>query len=64
MLIAVVQMKNLVVSWLILTKKAYRTYLSFLTVPQQLRTNQLFEFGKWMAYPPQHVLVEEQKIFG
>ena len=64
MLIAVVQRKSLVVSWLIPTNKVYTAYLSFLAVPQQSRTDQLFEFGKWKAYLPQCVLVEEQKTFG
>ena len=64
MFIAVVQKKSLVVSWLIPTNKVYKAYLSFLAVPQQSRTDGLFEFGKWMAYLPQHVLVEEQKTFG
>ena len=64
MLIAVVQKKSLVVSWLIPTNEVYKAYLSFLAVPQQSRTDRLFEFGKWMAYLPQYVLVEEQKNFG
>ena len=64
MLIAVVQKKNLVVSWLIPTNEVYKAYLSFLAVPQQSRTDRLFEFRKWMAYLPQYVLVEEQKNFG
>ena len=64
MLIAVVQEKSLVVSWLIPTNKVYKAYLSFLAVPQQLSTDRLFEFGNWMAYLPQYVLVEEQKTFG
>ena len=64
MLIAVVQQKSLVISWLIPTDKVYQAYLSFLTVPQQSRTDQLLEFGSWMAYLPRSVLVEEQKCFG
>ena len=64
MLFAVVQKKSLVISWLIPTNKVYQAYLSFLTVPQQSRTDRLLEFGNWMAYLPQSVLVEEHKCFG
>ena len=64
MLIAVVQKKSLVISWLIPTDKVYEVYLSFLTVPQQSRTDRLLEFGDWMAYVPQSVLLEERKSFG
>ena len=64
MLIAVVQKKSLVVAWLIPTNKVYEAYLSFLAVPQQSRTDQLFEFGNWMAYLPQNVMAEVHKIFG
>ena len=64
MLIAVVQKGSLVVSWLIPTNKVYEAYLSFLTVPQQLRMDRLFEFRNWVAYLPQSVLVEEKKLFG
>ena len=64
MLIAVVQKKSLIVSWLIPTDKVYEAYLSFLTVPLQSRTDRLLEFGNWVAYLPQSVLPEEQKSFG
>ena len=64
MLIAVVQKKSLVISWLIPTAKVYEAYLSFRTVPQQSRTDQLMEFRNWMAYLPQSVLLEERKSFG
>ena len=64
MLIAVVQKKSLVVSWLVPTNEVYEAYLSFLTVPQQSRMDRLLEFGNWMAYLPQFVLLEEQKSFG
>ena len=64
MVIAVVQKKSLVVSWLIPTNKVYKTYLFFLAISQQSRTDQLFEFGEWMVYLPQYVLVEERKTFG
>jgi len=64
MFIAIVQERSLVVSWLIPTNRVYETYLSFLTVPEQSRTDQLVEFGSWLAYLPQSVLVEEQKNFG
>ena len=64
MVIAVVQKNSLVVSWLIPTNKVYEAYLSFLTVPQQSRTDRLFEFGIWIAYLPQCVLAEEQRRFG
>ena len=64
MLIAVVQEKSLVVSWLIPTNEVYEAYLSFLTVPQQSRMDSLLEFRNWMAYLPQSVLVEERKLLG
>ena len=64
MLIAVVQEKSLVVSWLIPTNEVYEAYLSFLTVPQQSRMDSLLEFRNWMAYLPQSVLVEERKFLG
>ena len=56
MLIAVVQWESLVVTWLIPTDEVYQAYLSFLTVPQQSREDELIQFGTWMAYPPQNVL--------
>ena len=56
MLIAVVQVESLVVTWLIPTDELYQAYLSFLTVPQQSRMDELVQFGTWMAYLPQNVL--------
>ena len=64
MLITVVRIQSLLISWLIPTSKVYQTYLSFLTVPQQLRNDNLVKFGNWMAYLPQFVLHEQQKKFG
>ena len=64
MLITVVRIQSLLISWLIPTNKAYQTYLSFLTVPQQSRNDVLVKFGNWMAYLPQFVLLEQQKKFG
>ena len=56
LLIAVVEEYSLVVTWLIPTDEVYQAYLSFLTVPQQLRKDELIQFGTWMAYLPQNVL--------
>ena len=56
MLIAVVEEDSIKVTWLIPTDEIYQAYLSFLTVPQQLRKDKLIQFGTWMAYPPQLVL--------
>ena len=56
MLIAVIQWESLLVTWLIPTDEVYQAYLSFLTVPQQSRKDELIQFGTWMAYPPQLVL--------
>ena len=56
MLIAVIQCKSVLVTWLIPTDELYQAYLSFLTVPQQLRKDELIQFGSWMAYPPHNVL--------
>ena len=64
MIFAAVQKGSLIVHWLIPTDKLYKAYLSFLTVPQQSRMDKLLEFGNWIAYLPQSVLVEEQKSFG
>ena len=61
MLIAVVEKKSLLVTWLIPTDEVYQAYLSFLTVPQQSRKDELIQFGTWMAYPPQHVLQKYAK---
>ena len=55
-LIGVVQENSLLVTWLIPTNELYQAYLSFLTVPQQLRQDELIQFGNWMAYLPQEVL--------
>ena len=56
LLIAVVQVDSLVVTWLIPTDEVYQTYLSFLTVPQQSRKDELIQLGTWMAYLPLNVL--------
>ena len=56
MLIAVVQGGSLLVTWLIQTDELYQAYLSFLTVPQQSRMDELVQFGNWMAYLPENVL--------
>ena len=61
MLIAVVEEESLLVTWLIPTDEVYQAYLSFLTVPQQLRKDKLIQFGSWMAYPPQNVLQKYAK---
>ena len=56
MLIAVVEHESLVVTWVIPTDEVYQGYLSFLTIPQQSRKDELIQFGSWVAYPPQSVL--------
>ena len=56
MLIAVVQWESLLVTWLIPTDELYQAYLSFLTIPQQSRMDELVQFGKWMAHLPKNVL--------
>ena len=61
MLIAVVEEGSLVVTWLIPTDELYQAYLSFLTVPHQLREDELIQFGTWMAYLPQNVLQKYEK---
>lgn len=62
--IAVIRIQSLQISWLIPTDKVYQTYLSFLTVPQQLRKDSLVKFGSWIAHLPHCVLQEEHKRFG
>ena len=61
MLIAVVQWESLLVTWLIPTDEVYQAYLSFLTVPQQSRMDELVQFGNWMAYLPKNVLQKYKK---
>ena len=61
LLIAVVQEYSLVVTWHIPTNELYQAYLSFLTVPQQLRKDELIQFGTWTAYLPQYVLQKYDK---
>ena len=61
MLIAVIEEESLLVTWLIPTDELYQAYLSFLTVPQQSRKDELVQFGSWMAYPPQNVLQKYEK---
>ena len=56
MLIAVVQWESLLVTWLIPTDEVYQAYLSFLTIPQQSRMDELVQFGSWMAYLPKNIL--------
>ena len=61
MLIAVIQWESLLVTWLIPTDEVYQAYLSFLTIPQQSRKDELVQFGTWMAYPPQNVIQKYAK---
>ena len=61
MLIAVVEEDSIMVTWLIPTDEVYQAYLSFLTVPQQYRKDELIQFGTWMAYRPQDVLQKYAK---
>ena len=61
LLIAVVEEYSLVVTWLIPTDEVYQAYLSFLTIPQQLRNDELIQFGAWTAYLPQNVLQNYEK---
>ena len=61
LLIAVVQVDSLVVTWLIPTDEVYQAYLSFLTVPQQSREDELIQFGTWMAYLPENILQNYEK---
>ena len=56
MFIAVVQCDSLLVTWLIPTDELYQAYLSFLTVPQQSRMDELVQFGNWIAYLPKNIL--------
>ena len=64
MLIAVVQWESLLVTWLIPTDEVYQAFLSFLTVPQQLRKDELVKFGNWMAYLPKNVLQKYEEEIG
>ena len=61
MIIAVVQCDSLLVTWLIPTDELYQAYLSFLTVPQQSRMDELVQFGNWMAYLPKNMLQKYEK---
>ena len=61
LLIAVIEKYSLVVTWLIPTNEVYQAYLSFLTVPQQPREDELIQFGTWTAYLPQNVLQKYDK---
>ena len=61
MLIAVVEDKSLLVTWLISTDEVYQAYLSFLTVPQHSRNDDLIQFGSWVAYPPKDILQKYRK---
>ena len=63
-LIAVVQEDSLLISWLIPTDEVYQAYLSFLTVPQQLRKDVFIQFRNWTAHLPQCVLQKKRKQFG
>ena len=54
--IAVVKSESLLVTWLIPTDEMYQAYLSFLTIPQQSRMDELVQFGNWMAYLPKNAL--------
>ena len=56
LLIAVVEEDSIVVTWLIPTNEVYPAYLSFLTVPQKSRKDNLIQFGTWTAYLPQNSL--------
>ena len=60
-LIGVVQENSLVITWLIPTDEVYQAYLSFLTVPQQERKDESIQFGTWMSYFPQDVLLKYEK---
>ena len=60
LLIAVVQEDSIVVTWLIPTNEVYQAYLSFLTVPQVLRKDELIQFGIWMAHLPQIALQKHE----
>ena len=61
MLIAVVEEASLLVTWLIPTDELYQAYLSFLTVPQESRMDELVQFGNWMAYLPKNVLQKHKE---
>ena len=61
MLIAVVEEGSLLVTWFIPTDELYQAYLSFLTVPQQSRMDELVQFGNWMAYLPKNALQKYEK---
>ena len=61
LLTGVVEEYSLVVTWLIPTDEVYQAYLSFLTVPQQSRNDELIQFGTWIAYLPQDVLQNYEK---
>ena len=61
LLIAVVEEDSLVVTWLIPTNEVYQAYLSFLTVSQKSRNDELIKFGTWTAYLPQYVLQSYEK---
>ena len=61
LLIAVVREDSVVVTWLIPTNEVYQAYLSFLTVPQESRKDEICQFVTWMAYLPQNVVINYAK---
>ena len=47
---------SLVIKWVIQTNKVYQSCLTFLTIPQQSRSDKFLQIGNWVVHLPRLVL--------
>ena len=53
---------SLVITWCIAAEEAYEAYLLALNIPQELREDDFLQIGMWVAYHPQSVILELERV--
>ena len=53
---------SLTITWFIAAEEAYEAYLLALNIPQELREDDFLQIGMWIAYHPQSVILELEKV--
>ena len=55
---------SLTIIWCIAAEETYEAYLLALSIPQESREDHFLQIGWWVAYPPQFVIQELERVYG
>ena len=54
---------SLLITWCIAAEETYQAYLLALNVSQEQREDDFLQIGMWVAYPPQFVIQELERVY-